>query len=67
MKPTLLHSGDTVKMKGIDHVFIFLRRETHGKPVNVFQCTAWIGLNGPEDNGYCTLSDYDVSRRCSKA
>lgn len=67
MKPTLLKPGRKVLVSGIlGHAqMTFVRRDRAccGQPaVNVFQCDEFRGLNGPEDKGLCTMSDYRVSR-----
>lgn len=70
MKPNALRPGETVQMEGIKHPLVFVRRQPRNgpiPPVNVFRCEAWAGQNGPDDAGICTLSDYEVSRRCSRA
>jgi hypothetical protein len=70
MKPSTLRPGDTVKIEGIRHTLKFIRRDPRNgssPPVNIFICDAYVGQNGPDDKGICTLSDSEVSRRCSKA
>lgn len=67
MRPTLLKPGRKVKCSG--HVMTFLRRDRQPcRPaVNWFQCDAYRGINGPDDDGRCTMSDYAVSRNVEPA
>jgi hypothetical protein len=63
----LLKPGRKVLVAGIGspQPMTFVRRDRAccGQPaVNVFQCDEYRGLNGPEDKGICTMSDYRVSR-----
>ena len=62
MRPTLLKAGCQVTCEG--RVMTFLRRDTQPfhPAVNWFQCDDYRGLNGPTDDGRCTMSDYRVSR-----
>ena len=61
MKPTSLHPGTAVVIEGRRMTFIRRDRDTR-PPQNVFQCNDFIGLDGAEDNGLCTVTDYRVSR-----
>lgn len=67
MKPTLLKPGMKVVCHG--RQMTFLRREKNhlSSPVNWFQCADYRGLNGPNDDGKCTLSDSRVSREVIKS
>jgi hypothetical protein len=67
MRPTLLRPGAKVSVKGIgrfnnEMTFVERFRDAGNRPVNVFQCAAFVGLNGPGDKGLCEISDYRVSR-----
>lgn len=66
MRPTLLKAGDQVRVDG--RVMTFLRRDRQPcrSAVNWFQCEAYRGLNGPSDDGRCTMTDYAVSRHCER-
>lgn len=69
MKPTTLREGDLIRKAGISHPLRFIKREpscgsTSAK--NIFQCDAWVGQNGPDDKGFCEMSDHDVLRFCSR-
>lgn len=66
MKPTSLKAGDQVECGG--RVLTFIRRGAQScKPaVNVLQGDDYRGLDGPTDDGRCTMSDYDLSRNCER-
>ena len=67
MKPLQLKPGDTVMMTGINHRLNFVRRlprEGLQPAINLFSCTAFVGQNGPEDQGLCEVSDMDIRTRC---
>jgi hypothetical protein len=61
MRPTLLKPGMVVDVNG--RRMTFLRRE---KPycgrgaLSWFQCDAYRGINGPNDDGKCTMTDHYV-------
>ncbi len=62
MKPTLLVPGRDYACDG--RLMTFVRRDK-GFPqpaVNVFQCEDYRGLNGPTDDGKCTMNDARVVR-----
>jgi hypothetical protein len=63
MRPTLLKPGQQVVCDG--RMMLFVRRDKGycARPgVNVFRCDDYRGLNGPADDGTCTMTDYRVSR-----
>jgi len=69
MRPTTLSPGDFVRMDGKRNILKFVRREFRNSSsgaLNIFICEEWEGLNGPDDKGECVISDYDVSRKCSR-
>jgi hypothetical protein len=63
MKPTSLAPGDRVTNGSYVLTFIERVRNFPRPAVNVFQCDAFRGLNGPGDTGISHASDYYVSRR----
>lgn len=67
MRPTSLKPGDKVRCGS--NVLTFLRRERLDcRPaVNWFQCDAYRGLDGPTDDGRCTMNDARVIRHCTRA
>jgi hypothetical protein len=72
MKPTLLKPGEEIRCSGVQHTLVFVKRlpsdrSGSGKAVNIFRCEACRGLNGPDDEGFVQMSDYQVSRRCARA
>ena len=63
MRPTLLRPGMKVVCGG--RVMTFLRREKSrlpGNAINWFQCDDFRGLDGPTDEGTCTMNDARVAR-----
>ena len=68
MKPSELRPGDIVKMEGIKHELKFVRREplsgSYGAR-NIFICKAWAGKEGFGEEGYCPISNYGVSLKCT--
>lgn len=63
MRPTLLKPGRKVTCDGRPMTFVRREKNFPQPAVNVFQCDAYRGLNGPDDQGLCTMNDYRVSRR----
>ena len=71
MRPSTLKPGTKLKIKCIfgqgDYTGFFVRREpAKGKgipAVNYVRFPAFEGLNGPNDDGTCQMSDYELSRR----
>ena len=65
MKPTFLHRGDRVLVRGKAMTFVHRipawKTQLH-QAINVFRCEAYVGLNGPQDTGLCELTDSRVSR-----
>jgi hypothetical protein len=60
MKARFLKPGQAVTIHGRQMVFVQrLRqgREVAGRTTNVFTCADYVGLNGHQDDGRCTLSD----------
>ncbi len=63
MKPTLLVPGRYYACDG--RLMVFVRRDrqsTVAPAVNWFQCEAYRGLNGPADDGKCSMNDARVVR-----
>lgn len=68
MKPTALKPGRKVICSG--RVMTFLKRikACCGQPAeNWFQCDDYRGLNGPSDDGRCTMTDYQVAHKVEAA
>ena len=69
MRPTLLRPGDQVVVTlfgGTKAPAEFVRRvPARGgvKAVNYLRFPGFAGQDGPEDDGTCQMSDYDVSRK----
>ncbi len=71
MRPTLLKPGDEVCCTDSKYTYVFVKRiprenSISGRPKNIFRCDAFRGLDGPDDQGLLEMSDYDVSRRCTR-
>jgi hypothetical protein len=71
MKPTSLKPGDEVCRAFSEHVYVFVKRipserSSSGRPKNIFQCDAFRGLDGPDDQGMVEISDHKVSRIYSR-
>lgn len=63
MKPTTLKPGMKVLCDGREMTFVRRDKAYCGTPAtNWFQCEDYRGINGPLDDGKCTMSDYRVSR-----
>jgi hypothetical protein len=63
MKPTSLKTGDRIIKEGIRHPLIFVKRvrkEGSRPAINVFHCAAFVGLDGPDDRGICTVFDSEL-------
>lgn len=69
MRPTMLRRGDQVSVRtlgGLERIAFFVRRERaeKGRPAkNFLRFPDFAGINGPDDDGTCEMSDYDVSRK----
>jgi hypothetical protein len=60
MKARFLKPGQVVTIHGRPMTFVKRLRagkEIAGRTENVFICEAYRGLNGPGDDGRCTMSD----------
>jgi hypothetical protein len=70
-RPAQLRTGDRLMLVdglGRSETLIeFIRREpARGKgcpATNWIRSHEWRGANGPDDDGTCTISDYELSRR----
>jgi hypothetical protein len=62
MKPSQLKKGDSVLCAVRQYVFV---DRDASRRVCTFQCNEFRGLNGPDDKGYVTMTDYDVSAKCT--
>ena len=69
MRPTALKPGDKVITDYGAHVLTFVRRDKSSfrQGINVFQCDAYRGLNGPDDQGFSYAPDSYVVRRMHRA
>lgn len=73
MKPTSLRHGDRLHyMRGLspDRIYVFLRRtrpQFNRPAVSVLRCADYVGLNGPDDQGLITVSDYELSRHYARS
>jgi len=69
MRPTTLKPGDRLSIRmplssRETAYFVKRRPAAGGRPaVNLLRFPAYAGLNGPDDDGTCGMSDYDLSRR----
>jgi hypothetical protein len=67
-KPSKLKGGEKIQMLTASNPYtcVFVSREpaAYGRPAcNVLFSPDWVGLNGPDDKGHATCSDYDLSRK----
>lgn len=69
MKPLKLKQGDKLLIKGAfegqTETAFFIRRipaEAGRKAINYLRFPGYAGVNGPDDNGTCEMTDYDLSR-----
>lgn len=70
MKPSQLRQGDKLSIKSAfgeqTEIAFFIRRipaEAGQNAVNYLRFPSYAGLDAPDDNGTCVMSDYDLSRR----
>lgn len=71
MKPSKIKAGQKLKIQpslggGVDRTAYFVKRisaECGRKAVNYVRFPDYAGLDGPDDDGTCQMSDYDLSRR----
>lgn len=68
MKPTTLKPGQklSIEMNGRRRTAYFIERIRNGygpHAHNLLRFPDFEGLNGPDDNGICQMSDYDLSRK----
>ena len=74
MRPSKIKPGTKLRVKmalgagtGIKDA-VFIRRINDGRNViNLVRIPSFAGLNDPEDDGTCQMSDYDLSRRAEFA
>ena len=69
MRPSALRAGERVRVRSalsVQTAYFVRRRPAQGgcQAVNYLRCPA---LAGPEDDGVCEMSDYEVSRRVERA
>jgi len=68
MRPSTLKAGDKLIYRsicGIEHIAYFVRRQPHAhsrKADNYLRFPDFAGQDGPDDQGICVVSDYDLSR-----
>jgi len=69
MKPSKLKPGKRILLTGSDQrqrEAVFIRRhpaQGGRKAINIIRVPDFAGLEGPNDDGTCTISDYDFSRK----
>lgn len=69
MKPSKLKKGVNLLFKfgsGTERKAVFIRRDPaqNGQPAkNHIQFPDYIGMDGPDDQGICLVSDYELSRK----
>lgn len=69
MRPSKLKPGDCLSIRmpfsgNVTAYFVKRRPAAGGRPaVNQVRIPADAGLTGPDDDGTCEMSDYDISRR----
>ncbi len=70
MKPSTLKYGEKLRIKpalGTTTETAYFVRRTPARPgrkaVSYVRFPEFAGLNGPDDDGTCEMSDYDLSRR----
>lgn len=72
MKPSQLKPGQRLMFRpslgdGQERLAVFVRREPargKGRPAkNIVRFPDFEGLDGPEDDGTCQISDYDLARQ----
>ncbi len=68
MRPSKIKPGTKLKIKTAlrDRVAYFVKRvpaQGGRKAVNYLRFPDFAGLNGPDDDGACEMSDYELSRR----
>ena len=71
MRPSQLQSGDKLAIttaSGMRTAYFIDRIPAEaGQAVNLLRFPCYAGLNGPDDNGTCEMSDYELSRRANYA
>lgn len=74
MRPSTLRKGDAILYStwgGAERRAVFVcRRPSRGKgcpAVNIVKFPDYQGQDGPDDQGLCHISDYDLSRRGRRA
>lgn len=67
MKPTALKPSDAVICDNRRMTFIRRDKARCGQPAaNWFHCPAYVGLDGPADDGRCYMSDQRVITHVTK-
>jgi hypothetical protein len=61
MKPSTLRKGDRVRRRGSPVVLSFVSRDPQRR-LCTFRAKEYEGQHGPEDQGLCVATDFDVSR-----
>lgn len=71
MKPSKINAGTKLKIhpvfgSGADVIAYFVKRipaQCGRKAVNYLRFPDYAGIDGPDDDGTCQMSDYELSRR----
>jgi len=73
MRPSEIKPGTKLLISSLSgltddkYIAIFQERVPKGpggrKPYNVLKVPDFVGINGPDDEGICHMSDFDLSRR----
>ncbi len=67
MKPSKMKPGQEIRING--RIGFYVRRylSQAGRPaINIIRVPDYTGLNGPNDDGSCQISDYDFSRKVTR-
>jgi len=67
MKPSKIKPGQEIRING--RIGFYVRRypTQSGRPaINIIRVPDYAGLNGPDDDGSCQISDYDFSHKVTR-
>ena len=72
MRPSTIRPGEKVWVRsafGVQPAYFVRRRPAQGgrQAVNYLRFPGYAGMEGPEDDGSCEMSDYEVSLRVDRA
>lgn len=64
MKPSKMRPGQKFIINGSEAVYVRRHPAQSGRPAkNIIRILDCVGLNGPDDDGACVISDYDFARK----